>query len=73
MKRNLEDRLNAIIHGAEIDKIVLNGFSDGMNGVTFNPVICLENGCTIQFSVVETEIGEYGIVPTIFQNGKKLT
>jgi hypothetical protein len=39
-------------------------------GMTYNPVICLDDGTSLTFEVEETDVGVYGIVP-VHRNGWK--
>jgi hypothetical protein len=51
--------------GRTITKVVLNRFSDGRGGYTYNPVFSLDNGTQIAFVVDETESTVYGITPLL--------
>jgi hypothetical protein len=52
-----------------ITRIDLNPFDDGRGGKATNPIITLDDGAQIGFSVQETETGEYGIEINYFRAG----
>ncbi len=55
---------NKLLKGRVIQEIRLQRWSDKVRGITaYDPVIVLDNGAMISFSVQETESGEYGIKP----------
>lgn len=51
------------VKGKKIVSVELHPFPDGRGGIAHDPVFILENGGEIQFSVEETETGEYGVLP----------
>lgn len=71
--QSLQDQLNSVIAGTKIQKIELNEFDDGRGDTAYNPVIHLEDGTSILFTVTETEIGEYGVSPAVWRYGKKIS
>lgn len=60
-----------LLVGRKIIGFKLNKWTDE-NGDHYNPVITLDNGADVVFSVTETEDGGgYGITPAYFENGLK--
>ena len=51
----------AYLRGKKIGRVRLNGFADGRGGRAYMPEILLASGDTLRFTVVETEVGEYGV------------
>ena len=47
--------------GRTIVAVDLGRFADGRGGWAFQPVITLDNGRRLTFSVQETDTGEYGV------------
>lgn len=47
--------------GRTIVAVDLQRFSDGKGGWAFDPVLTLDNGRRLGFSVQETDTGEYGV------------
>lgn len=47
--------------GRRIVRVGLRSFSDGRGSLAHNPVLYLDNGSCVTFSVEETEHGYYGV------------
>lgn len=54
-------RLNQLLRGRRITKIKVNPFSTGRGSTAHKPQIYLDDGSSLRFMVIETDVGEYGI------------
>lgn len=55
-----------LLEGRRIKTFALQSFPDGRGGKAHNPVIILDNGARLMFTVTETETGEYGVSPCYY-------
>lgn len=51
--------------GKRIKRALLNPFPDGRGGKAYSPSLLMEDGTIVRFSVQETDVGEYGVDPTV--------
>lgn len=52
-----------LLVGRAIVAVELRPFTDGRGGTAYDPVITLDNGARLTFSVAETAVGVYGVDP----------
>lgn len=52
-----------LLVGRTIAAVDLRPFTDGRGGKSYRPILTLDNGATIEFTVQETESSEYGVRP----------
>ena len=58
------------LKGRKIVGVKLRPFSDGRGGKATSPLLVLDNGKTVWFTVDETEVGEYGVCICISERGE---
>ena len=50
-----------LLAGKTIARVSVDRFEDGRGGIATDPIIVLDDGSILYFTVSETEVGEYGI------------
>jgi hypothetical protein len=64
MNLNAQALRKALV-GRKIVDTEAHAFRDGRGGITYQPVLVLDNGAKLHFVVHETDGGDYGIDPQI--------
>lgn len=52
-----------LLVGRTIVAVDLHRFDDGRGGKAYRPILTLDNGATLSFTVQETELAVYGVRP----------
>jgi hypothetical protein len=66
----MKARANQLV-GRTITQVVFYPFPDGRGGTAHQPVLTLDNGRRVCFHVEETDVGEYGVLITIWGKSKR--